>query len=450
MLEEAATARTRGELLQVADTAIAGAERDLFSARRPLTVVAWSAALLVLTSMPSVEDGFDGGLGEASLFTALLLTWWACGRFLPWAWWWRHVLGFVLFFFGGGALLPLVEDGIDDTLGRVVFTILWVVVAAICARRVWTYCVENRRLRAEVDAWVAARRGPELRLLDDGDVAADVATVHDVRDWDDHDSVVSDIALRHQLRQQTLPVVVPTFVLMITGLVGCGAAIAAALGAGGDFPWAVAVAVTGLVTFAPFVQAVGDMWHTQVNRAAEFNRTGTERRLYAIRRHHLVGAPEPAPEGRPVVAQVVVAMIGSGGVGLLVARVRTSSSLAVLVAVAIVVVITAIVVVRAWWHGRGTRVFPLAGTGPSVLQAPARRVALSLDGDVLTITDPAGDAAPATIPLDDVLAIEPLSKMSVITGRGLGIVTPEAPVVLTGRGLADDPAIAELRRRLRA
>lgn len=396
MLEEAATARTRGELLQVADTAIAEAEHDLFSARRPLTVVAWSLALLVLTAMPSVEDGVDGGLG------------------------------------------------------RVAFTILWVVVAAICARRVWTYSADNRRLAAEVDAWVAARRDPDLRLLDDGDVTADVATVHDVRDWPDHDSVVSDIALRHQLRQQTLPVVVPTFVLMVTGLVGLGIAIAAALGAGGDLPWAVAVGLAGIITFAPFARVVGDLWHTQVQRAAEFNRTGTERRLYAIRRHHLVGAPEPAPEGRPVLAQVVVAMLGSGGVGLLVVRIRASSSLAVLVAVAIIVVVTAIVVVRAWWHGRGTRVFPLAGTGPSVLQAPARRVELSVVGNALTITDAGGDATPATIPLDDVLALEPLSKMSVITGRGLGIVTPEAPVVLTGRGLADDTAIAELRRRLRA
>ncbi|KAA1380084.1 hypothetical protein [Aeromicrobium fastidiosum] len=446
MLEEAATARTRGELLRRADTAIRAAEDDLFAARRPLLVVAWSIALLVLTAMPSIEDGFDGQLGEASLFTALLLVWWACGRFLPWPWGWRHVLGFVVFLFGGAALLPLVEDGVDDTLGRVAFTILWVVVAAICVRRVWTYSADNRRLGAEVDAWVAARRDPELRLLDDGDVTADVATVHDVRDWADHDAVASDIAFRHQLRQQTLPVVVPTFVLMVTGLVGLGSAIAAALGAGGDLPWAVAVGAGGLITFAPLARVVGDLWHTQVQRAAEFNRTGTERRLYAIRRHHLAGAPEPAPEGRPVVAQVVVAMIGSGGVGLLIARVRTSSSLAVLVAVAIIVVVTAIVVVRAWWHGRGTRVFPLAGAGPSVLQSPARRVELSLDGGVLTIADPAGQATSATIPLDDVLALEPLSKRSVITGRGLGIVTPDAPVVLTGRGLADDPAIVELRR----
>jgi hypothetical protein len=109
---------------------------------------------------------------------------------------------------------------------------------------------------------------------------------------------------------------------------------------------------------------------------------------------------------------------------------------------------TTIVVARAWWHGRGTRVYPLAGTGPSVLQAPARRVDLSLDGDVLTITDAEGLAAPATILLSDVLALEPLSKMSVITGRGLGIVTPETPVVLTGRGLVDHPVIVELRRRL--
>lgn len=447
MLEEAATARTRGELLQAADAAIAAAERDLFSARRPLWVVAWSVALLVLTAMPSVEGGFDGRLVGVCLNTALLLVWWACGRFLPWHPVWRHVLGFAVFLFGGPALLALVADDSDDSLTRVVFTALWAVVAGLCALRVWQYSSDNRRLLAQIDGWVAARRSPELRLLEAGDVDPDIATVHDVRDWDDHDEVVGDIALRHQLRQQTLPVVVPTFVLMITGLVGCGAAIAAALGAGGDLPWVVAVGVAGLVTFAPFVQVVGDMWHTQVNRAAEFNRTGTERRLYAIRRHHLVGAPEPEPEGRPVVAQVVVAMIASGGVGLLVARVRTSSSLAVLAAAAIVVVVTAIVVVRAWWHGRGTRVFPLAGTGQSVLQAPARRVALSLDGDVLTITDAGGDAAPATIPLDDVLALEPLSKMSVITGRGLGIVTPGAPVVLTGRGLAGHPAIAELERR---
>ena len=64
MPQDAATTRTRGHLLQAADAGIAEAERDLFSARRPLTVVAWSIALLVLTAMPSVESGFDGRLGD--------------------------------------------------------------------------------------------------------------------------------------------------------------------------------------------------------------------------------------------------------------------------------------------------------------------------------------------------------------------------------------------------
>jgi hypothetical protein len=441
------TAATRGELLRRADAEISEAERDLFSARRPLPVVVWSIVLLVLTAMPSVEGGFDGRLGDECLFTALLLLWWAIGRFAQWNPVWRHVLGFVVFVGVGAPLLQLVEDGVDDTAARVVLAALWSVVASITVRRVGGYVAASRRLLGRVDAWVDARRDPALRLLDPGDVVAEVATVHDVRDWRDHDSVASDIAFRHQLRQQTLRVTVPTFVLMVTGLVGLGAAIAAAFGRGGDLPWAVAVGVAGLITFAPFARAVGDMWHTQVQRAAEFNRTGTERRLYAIRRYHLVGAPLPDPPARPVIAQVVVAVLGSGGVGILAFRARTSSGLAVLAAVAIIVVVAAIVVARAWRHGRGTRVYPLAGTGPSVLQAPARRVDLSLHDDVLTIADAEGRAASATVPLADVLALEPLSKMSVITGKGLGIVTREDPVVLTGRGLADHPVIVELRHR---
>jgi hypothetical protein len=446
-MTQAPTAETRGELLRRADAAITEAERGLFSASRALTVVGWSIALLVLTSVPSVEGGFDGRLGDECLLTALLLAWWAIGRFAPWHPVWRHVLGFVVFVALGAPLLQLVEDGVDDTAARIVLAALWGIVAAITAHRVAGYIADSRRLLGRVDAWVDARRDPELRLLDEGDVVATVATVHDVRDWSDHDSVVSDIAFRHQVRQQTLHVVVPTFVLMVTGLVGLGAAIASAFGRGGDLPWAVTVGIAGLITFAPFAQVVGDMWHTQVQRAAEFNRAGTERLLYAIRRHHLVGAPKPAPPGRPALAQVVVAVLGSGGVGILVTRVRTSSGLAVLVAAAIIVVVAVIVVGRAWWHGRGVRVFPLAGSGPSVLQAPARRVDLSLDDDVLTITDAAGRAASATIPLDDVLALAPMSKMSVITGKGLGIVTREDPVVLTGRGLGDHPVVAELRRR---
>lgn len=438
---------TRGDLLRRADAAITSAERTLFSARRPLLVVAWSVALLLVTAVPSIDGGVDGDLADECVMIGSLLLWWAIVRFLPTRAVWRHLLGVVAFFVAGVPFLSIAEDGVDDTTGRVMFTTLWAIVAVVCARRVWQYVARNRGLSADVDAWVSARRDPALRRLDGDDVVPDIATVHDVRDWSDHDTVVSDIAFRHQLRQQTLPVVVPFFVLMTTGLTGFGVVVAVLLGAGSG-PWVVATGVAGVVTFAPLAQAVRDLWHTQVQRAAEFNRTGTERTLYAVRRAHTAGAPEPAPLGRPRLAQAMVTVLASGWIGLLVVRLRTSGGLAILVAAGIILLVVTIVVVRAWAQGRRTRVFPLAGTGSSVLQEPARQVQLSLTAEALTISDVRGRAAPEVIPVDDILAIEPLTKLSVITGRGVGIVTTDAPVVLAGRTIDDDPAIVELRRRL--
>lgn len=438
---------TRGDLLRRADAAITSAERGLFSARRPLLVVAWSAALLAVTAVPSIDGGVDGELADECVIIGSLLLWWAIGRFLRARAIWRHLLGVVAFFIAGVPFVSVAEDGVDDTVGRIVFTTLWTLVAVICARRVCQYVAGNRRLSAEVDAWVSARRDPALRRLHGGDVVADVATVHDVRDWPDHDSVVADIALRHQLRQQTLPVVVPFFVLMLTGFTGLGVVVAAVLGAGSG-PWIAAAATAGIVTFVPLAQAIGDLWHTQLQRAAEFNRAGTERTLYAVRREHTAGAAEPAPLGRPRLAQAAVAVLASGWIGLLAVRMRTSSGLAILIAAGIVLVVATVVGVRMWSHGRRTHVFPLAGVGPSVLQEPARQVELALTTAGLTITDAGGRATPVTIALEDILAIEPLTKLSVITGRGVGIVTTDAPVVLSGRHVDDDPAVVELRRRL--
>jgi hypothetical protein len=126
-----------------------------------------------------------------------------------------------------------------------------------------------------------------------------------------------------------------------------------------------------------------------------------------VRRHHSSGAVisssrRPSLLGSPTGLLLLVAWIG-----ILVVRLRTTSGPAILIALAIVLVVSAWFVVRFVRLSRQTRVFPLAGRG-----------------------------------------VEPLTGLSAMSRTGIGIVTKDAPIVVAGRDIHDDPAIVGLRQHL--
>ena len=440
------TVTTRGQLLRRADEAIQAADTQLTSVRRVVPVLLWSIGLMAMVFAQSGSDLTTDDSAFA-LLPAVAVLWWIAARLVPGKTFIGHLVAAVVVLVVGAAATPAVED-IDGSAARTFFLAVWAVLALGTGIATWSYVRTSRRLITTIDSWRSARRDPQLRDLDDTDVTPDIATVHDLRDRADFDDVVNEVLGRTTARQFEFATLKPVFLLMITGVLGLAFLLAPLVGLD-DSPWSAANAVSGLLLLVPWAWAsVIDMNRAILGRQTESNQVTAESRLYAIRRHHTSGAVllptgRPSLLGSPAGLFLLVAWIG-----VLVSRLRSSSTLALVIAIAILLVATAIFVMRLVQRSRQTQVFPLLGRGGSVLHSPAREIVLGLTAEGLRISDAAGRAEPRTIALDEIVAVEPMSGLSALSREGIGVVTTGAPVILAGRSVQDDPAIVELRARL--
>lgn len=186
-------------------------------------------------------------------------------------------------------------------------------------------------------------------------------------------------------------------------------------------------------------------WVEGFRRQQDANRE-YERQLYAARAE-APGRPSPGtPDAVPLAARLVVGLIGLVLVVLLVVRVSMASTAAVLVAVAILVV-AGLLTVPPLLRRRRLHVVPQTSGGPTVLDAPGRTdVAVDLDGDRLVVRDLSGDTPPATIALDDVLAVDDISLGYPFAPPAVGIVTADENIVLAGAGSRELPAVSAARQ----
>ncbi|MCW2824939.1 MAG: hypothetical protein JWQ91_1856 [Aeromicrobium sp.] len=437
---------SRGELLRRADAEIAAADRALTSLRRTLPVVVWSFGLMVMLFVQGGAD-LDSNDAAFAFLPALVILWWLVARVVPGKAFIGHLVAFVVIVAVGSATTPVVDE-LDGAAARTFFLVVWAALAIGVAWNGWTYIATGRRLLARIDTARSLRRDPALLGLDASDVTPEIATVHDLRDRADYDEVVGKVVARHMGRLFELRTIQPVFALMVTGVMGLAFLLAPLVGLD-DSAWAPASAVSGLLLLVPWAWAgIVDMNQAILGRQVEANQVTVESRLYAVRRHRTRSAAirtsrRPSLLGSPAGLLLLVAWIG-----ILVVRIRTSSGLAILLALALVLVVSAWFFARYVRLSRQARVFPLAGSGDSVLQAPAREIVLDLAADGLRISDESGRAEPHVVPLDDIIAVEPLTGLSAMSRDGVGIVTRDAPIVLAGRSIHDDPAIVELRQHL--
>lgn len=438
--------RTRGDLLRRADAAITTAEHRLTSARRTIPVLLWSIGLTVMVFAQSGGD-LRSADSDVALIPSMAILWWVVARLVPGRAFVGHVVAAVVVVVVGSATTPVVED-LDASAGEAYFLTVWALLAIGTTWAAWTYIAAGRRLVDEAESWRSARRDHKMRDLDASDVDLDLATVDDVREWDDADAAVHAVAAREAGRQTGLRAVKPVSALTVTGVLGLTFLLAPAVGLD-DSRWAAADAVSGFLLMSPWAWAGGvDMVRFICGRQAEVDRSSVEARLHDVRRQAVTGTTGTTRRRASLIATPAGLLLAIAWVAVLVVRLRSSSSLVIAITAAIVLVATIVVVTVAVRRARQTRVFPLAGTGPSVLQAPAREVVLELDDAGLTIADRRGHAHPHTIPLADVVAVEPLTGVSGLSRSGVGIVTRDAPVVLVGRSVTDDPAIVRLRSQL--
>lgn len=437
---------TRGELLRRADAAIRTSDGSLTSLRRAVPVLLWSIGLMAMVFAQSGAD-LESGDSSFALLPALVVLWWLVAKVVPGRAFIGHVVAFVVIVVVGAATTPLVED-LDGSAARTFFLVVWAALAVGTAVAAWSYVTAGLRLVAEIDAWRSARRDPGLRDLDDRDVTPEIATVHDLRDRADYDAAVGQVIARDGARQFELATLKPVFALMVTGVLGLAFFLAPIVGLD-DSAWAAANSVSGLILLAPWAWAsLVDMNRAIRGRQAEANQVAAESRLYAVRRHHTSGAAVQPMRRSSLLGTPAGLFLLIGWIVVLVLRLRTTGGTAIVITVGILLVGTVVFGFRLVQVSRRKRVFPLAGRGDSVLQGPAREILLELTDEGLLIRDAAHRATAHTVPLADIVSIEPLGKLSPLSTGGVGIVTKDAPVILTGRGVEDDPAVVGLRRRL--
>lgn len=437
---------TRGELLRKADAAIRTSDGSLTSLRRATPVLLWSIGLMVMVFAQSGAD-LESGDSSLALLPALVILWWLVAKVVPGKAFIGHIAAFVVIVVVGAVTTPLVED-LDGSAARTFFLMVWAVLALGTAATGWSYITAGRRLVAGIDAWRSARRDPDLRHLDDRDVTPEIATVHDLRDRADYDTVVGQVMARHAARQFEFATLKPVFALMITGVLGLAFFLAPIVGLD-DSAWAAANSVSGLILLAPWAWAsLVDMNSAIRGRQAEANQVAAESRLYAVRRHHTSGAVVQPASHASLLGSPAGLFLLIGWIVVLILRLRTTGGTAIVITFGILLVGTVAFGFRLAQLSRQKRVFPLAGRGDSVLQGPAREILLDLTDEGLLIRDAADRATAHTVPLADIVSIEPLGKLSPLSTGGVGIVTKDTPVILTGRGVEDDPALVGLRQRL--
>ncbi|MET0450108.1 MAG: hypothetical protein ABW004_16975 [Aeromicrobium sp.] len=326
----------------------------------------------------------------------------------------------------------------DSATGR---GVALAVILAAWAFVQWRHVTTTRRLEAERRTWVQADRTDRARSLPPGDLDLETATIWDVRDSADLEKVAGAVGFGRQAVIYDARPFVSLFVGMATAMIATIAFVVAVVDdpiAGGDR--IIAALALGVVALSGWVltwTSGREYWRRQV----AWNQVGLERQVYLERRtvlHGIDTAPDPQlPRwARPLAAFVVLVLVV-----LIVARVASASAAVLLVTVAILLVaalLIGIAVVRA----QRLHVVPLRSGGPDVLSSPGRFVRADVTDRAVTITDVAGEAAPAELPVDAIRHLGSLTPTYPWVPGPVLVITDDDVVVLAGRGTDD------LRQRL--
>lgn len=418
-------------------------ERRALSARPLLPLLGWSVLLLAVAF-----GGADGPQETgASLGWLVLLVglWLGCARVVPGPAWLGHAVGAVALVLAGAATLPLVEEA-SPALEQGLLVAGWLLAligtAATTAR--WVRGV--RRDVAGAGAAYSLRRQPDGRGDGAPDARPEVATLFDLRRRADFDVEAAGAVARANAGLYSLRATVPSLVLTVTGVIGL-VLVLTPLTDLGSAPWHWLSSLSGVLLLAGLGYALGGatlgvVWQRQM----EANRTVVEADVYGRQRALALSLPTPR--------RATLGIGGSAGLllgllwcGLLLARLRTSSGLAIAVSLGIVVL--AALGVAAWTLRRRSaiRVFPLDGDGPGLLQAPSRAVTLEAVADGVRLVPVVAGPEPVTLGHDDVLGVLDVSGVHAFSGDGVALLTRGAPVVLVGRGVVDHPVVHSLRER---
>lgn len=299
--------------------------------------------------------------------------------------------------------------------------------------------------RRKHEAWADADSRVDARSLPPGDLErldARLLTPFDARDRPDLHQVSSRACAEAHLAINGHFPFLRVAVLTPAGLAGLVLVLVAL------DPDKLPDPVTGWVGLALLLGAVvgiaipmRDTWHRQ----QRYNRLIVECELYRARAWLRTQASLPAEVGlsRSTLAQATVAALVTLSALVTVRSVRDLSvALQVLTCMAAAIVVSAL----ALWRKRLLHVVPLLTGGASVLAKQVRQVDLRVDDDGLQITATRGTADPARIPLSDILGVVTVGLNYPFAPPAVGILTNDTPVVLAGYGVADLPAVQELRR----
>jgi hypothetical protein len=435
-------ARDRVALLQHCADGIEEHERRALSVRRPLPVLGWSV-LLAAVALAGSEGGENGT--TAGWLVLLVGLWLVVARIVPGPPWVGHAAGALGFVVAGAATLPLVE-GAGSGPATALLVLGWAAAAAGAVLATVSWVATVRSQVAAAAACYSRRREPALR--DRGPVSADpgVATAFDLRHRPDFEEQAGQLVARANARLYSLRAALPPIAFTVTGVLGVVLSAGAAGGMGSG-PWRWAVLASGLVLMAGYGFALvsatlGVLWHRQL----EANRVLVETEVYGRQRALALSLPRPprASLGIGGAAGLLLAVLW---LGILAARLRTGSGLALAISLGIVLV--AALGVTAWSvaRRRTVRVFPLDGDGPGLLQAPGRAVVTSRTEDGIEIAPATAGTAPVRLSRDDVLGVLDLPAVHPFSGPAVALLTEGSPVVLVGTGVGDLPALQELRER---
>ncbi|MCD9197094.1 hypothetical protein [Aeromicrobium wangtongii] len=331
----------------------------------------------------------------------------------------------------------------DDPSTRT--TAIWWGITAVAVAALllvlWQRVRTSRAMDRERLAWAGADRTRDARGLPPGEIPDELLTIFDARDRPDLEEVSSRVGLTTLGRIRDTRLLWPAFraipawcfsvVLLAAGLTSDDA--------GDGLP----LAVVGAIVLVATSTTVWMTWVEAFRRQQDHNGTGYDRQLYAARAEALGGPTAVDPGPVPLAARIAVGVLALAITAALVLRVATASALALLVVLAIFA-LAALLIAPPLLRRRALHVVPQTTDGGTVLDPPRRRVAVDLVDDAIVIRAVAGDVAPATIPVSDVLTVVDVRLGYPFAPPAVGIVTEQENIVLAGSGVKDLPALAAI------
>lgn len=323
------------------------------------------------------------------------------------------------------------------------------VCAALVVAAGWRLAVHARRgreLRRKLHAWEDADRRTSWLGLPAGEVEAEHLTAYDARDRDDVAEVVARVEASEQAAVLDLRLVLVSLLSGIPLLVGLVLAVDLLFLSEPPPLWRVLGAVASGLAAWSALAVVGRDWSEAYRRQQRFNRAGLESGLYLARQAAHAGHPASAEPraSAPAAARWAVVVVLVAVVALLGGRLVTAAPEALLVVGSGLVLAGLVAVGLVRHRNRGVRVLPLRAPGPTVLEAPARHVRVRRDAGRLVLEPVGGRGEPVEVDLEGVLAVVPARVRSPFSAAGVALLTDGMPIVLHGRGVADEPALGEL------